>query len=176
MIQSASVHRSRALRRPGRAAAFTLVEIMMSIMILSISIAVLIPRLTSTKRQAMATAVSNDLRTFAAAFDAYAQEKGAWPAEVDAGVLPPEMTDRLNNTAWLRVTPIGGQYNWDYNQMHYGVRYKAVIQISTTASAPLAQDLDLWDAIDKVIDGNADLTSGNFRLGTNDEPIFIIAP
>jgi type II secretory pathway pseudopilin PulG len=147
----------------------------MSLGILSISLAVFVPRLTTTKNQSMATAVANDLRTFAAAFDTYAQEKGGWPAEVDAGVLPPEMTDRLNNQAWLRQTPIGGQYNWDNNQMHYGVRYQAVIQISDTASAPLPEDVEMWEAIDKVID-DGNLSTGNFRLGANNEPIFIISP
>ncbi len=147
----------------------------MSIMILSISIAVLVPRLTSTKRQAMATAVGNDLRTFAAAFDAYAQEKGGFPAEVDAGVFPAEMGDRVNRTAWLRTTPIGGQYNWDFNQMHQGTRYRAVIAISSTAAAPLNEDLDLWEAIDRVID-DGNLATGNFRLGADNEPIFIVSP
>src|SRR4051812_12294741 len=74
---------------------FTLVEVLMCVGILSISLAVFVPRLTSTKRQAMAAAVGGDLRTFAAAFEAYAQEKGSFPAEVEAGVLPPEMADRL---------------------------------------------------------------------------------
>jgi type II secretory pathway pseudopilin PulG len=163
----------RASRR--RTGGFTLIEAMMALGIVSISIAVLVPRLTSTKRQAQATAIGNDLRTFAAAFDTYAQEKGAFPAEVDAGVFPPEMAGRINSTAWLRPTPIGGQYNWDNNQVHYGTRYRAVIQISDTASSPLPQDVELWTAVDKTID-NGDINSGNFRLGTDDMPIFIVSP
>lgn len=147
----------------------------MALGIVSISIAVLVPRLTSTKRQAMATTVGNDMRTFAAAFDAYAQEKGGFPAEVAAGVLPPEMTDRLNNAAWLRVTPIGGHYNWDNNQLHGGTRYRGVIQISGTDTAPLAEDIELWEAIDKVID-DGNLSTGIFRLGAENQPIFIVSP
>jgi prepilin-type N-terminal cleavage/methylation domain-containing protein len=161
--------------RRRRPAGFTIIEVLMSLGILSITIAAVVPRLTSTKRQAIATAVVNDLRTFAAAFDTYAQEKGGYPAETAAGELPTEMKDRINNTAWLRQTPIGGQYNWDNNQLHTGTRYKAVIQISETAAAPLPQDLDLWEAIDRVID-DGNLNTGNFRLGANDEPIFIISP
>ena len=67
----------------------------MTIAIMSILLAVVIPRLTSSKRQALAAAVGNDLRTFATAFETYAQEKGTFPAEVDAGVLPPEIRERL---------------------------------------------------------------------------------
>ncbi|MBI5769501.1 MAG: hypothetical protein HZA93_17125 [Verrucomicrobia bacterium] len=163
-------------RSPFRSrAGFTIADVLMSIIILSISIAVLVPRLTSTKRQAMATAIGNDLRTFAAAFDGYAQERGSFPAETDAGVLPPEMDQRISAQVWLKRTPIGGQYNWDNNQTHYGTKYKAVIQISSTATAPLPQDIELWEAIDKLIDGTANLSAGNFRLGSDDEPIFIIA-
>ncbi len=148
---------------------------MMSLGILSLTIAAVVPRLASTKRQAIATTLGNDLRTFAAAFDAYAQEKGSFPAEVAAGVLPPEMADRLNNTAWLRTTPIGGKYNWDNNQQHYGTRYRAVIQISSAEGAALPQDVELWEAIDRTID-DGNLMTGHFRLGADDEPIFIISP
>ena len=162
MIPLSKKIRFQPLAGGPRAAAFTLVEVMTSIMIMSICVAVLVPRLTKTKRQAQATTLINDLRTFAAAFDAYAQEKGAFPVEVAAGVVPAEMTDRLNNTAWRRTTPIGGQYNWDNNQTHYGTLYRAVIQISETASAPLVQDVELWELIDRLMD-DGNLATGNFR-------------
>ena len=146
----------------------------MTVTLISLLAAIAVPSIQRVKRRALATAVANDLRTFAAAFDTYAQEKGTFPAEVAAGVMPTEMTDRLKASAWTRVTPIGGQYNWDNNQVHQGTRYKAVIQISTTETAPLTQDLDLWEAIDSVID-DGNLQTGSFRLGADDEPIFIIS-
>jgi prepilin-type N-terminal cleavage/methylation domain-containing protein len=158
----------------GQARGFTLVEIMVAVGIISLLLALALPASAKIRRRSQATAVGNDLRVFAAVFDAYAQEKGAWPAEADPGTLPPEIADRLKEASWLRVTPIGGHYNWDANQMHYGTRYKAVIQISSTADAPLTQDADLWEAVDRIID-DGNLSSGNFRLGTDDEPIFIIA-
>jgi general secretion pathway protein G len=164
----ASVH-------PHRSRGFTIIEVMMVLGILSLTIAAVVPRITGTKRQALAAAVGNDLRTFAAAFDTYAQEKGSFPAEVEAGILPPEMADRLNNSSWLRMTPIGGHYNWDFNQMHQGVRYRAVIQISDTENAPLPEDVELWEAIDKIID-DGNLNTGNFRLGAENQPIFIVSP
>jgi type II secretory pathway pseudopilin PulG len=172
-----TTHSSLTCARPSLRsnAGFTIADVLMSIIILSISIAVLVPRLTATKRQAMATAIGNDLRTFAAAFDGYAQERGGFPPETDAGIFPPEMDQRINVQTWLKPTPIGGQYNWDNNQTHYGTRYKAVIQISSTAAAPLPQDIELWEAIDKLIDGTVNLGAGNFRLGSDDEPIYIVA-
>ena len=70
---------------------------------------------------------------------------------------------------------MGGQYNWDNNQTHYGTTYRAVIGINSTSSAPVVQDADLLEAIDDVID-DGNLTTGNFRLGADDEPIYIVAP
>lgn len=147
---------------------------MVTLGIISLLIALGIPSFTLVKRRSLATAVVNDLRTFAAAFEAHALDAGSWPAETDAGVLPSEVATRINAGAWQRRTPIGGQYNWDADQMHYGTRYRAVIAISSTASFPITQDVDQWLAIDRAID-NGDLYSGNFRLGADDEPIFIIA-
>ena len=147
---------------------------MVVITILSLLTAAAVPGMISSKRRALGTAIANDLRTFSAAFETYAQERGSYPAEVAAGVVPPEVADRLNNTAWLRQTPIGGHYNWDAGQTHYGTVYRAVIQISETSSAPLPQDIDLWEVIDRVLDDGV-LTTGSFRLGSGDEPIYIIS-
>jgi type II secretory pathway pseudopilin PulG len=147
---------------------------MITMTIISMLAALALPGLKTVKRRATATAIGSDLRTFAAAFDGYIHETGAWPAEVAAGVLPPEMASRIHPTSWLRTTPLGGQYNWDNNQMHAGTRYRAVIAITNTATSPYLQDVDLLEAIDRAID-NGDLYSGNFRLGDDDEPIYIVA-
>ena len=148
---------------------------MVTVTIISLLAAVSVPAFQRVKRKTVATTIGNDLRTFAAAFDTYAHETGGWPAEVAAGVFPPEMAGRINATAWARTTPMGGQYNWDYKQTHYGTKYTAVIAVSETGSAPMPQDVDMLEAIDKVID-DGNLTTGNFRLGANDEPIFIVSP
>ena len=174
MFPFRKINRRRLFSSEHRAAAFTLIEVMMSITIVSICIAAVVPRLQSSKRQAMASTIVNDLRTFTGAFEAYAQERGTFPAEVAAGVVPPEVADRLNNTAWKRPTPIGGHYNWDSGQTHYGVTYRAVIQISETSTSPMIQDLELWEVIDKLMD-DGNLLTGSFRLGAGDEPIYIIA-
>lgn len=160
--------------RGARAAAFTLVEIMVTVTIISLLAAAAIPAFQAVKRKTLATTVANDLRTFSSAFDAYAHEMGGWPAEVAAGVLPPEMVNRLKATAWTRVTPAGGQYNWDYKQIHAGTRYTAAIAISSTALSPVNLDPDLLLAIDRLID-DGNLATGNFFLGADGEPVYIVA-
>lgn len=155
-------------------AGYSFIEVLMSIGILSISLAVCVPRLSVSKRQAIAAALVGDLRVFATAFETYAQEHGSFPAEANAGEMVPEMAGSLGQKGWLKPTPIGGQYNWDADQVHYGTRYRAVIQISATAAAPLIEDVELWEAIDKLID-DGNLNTGIFRLGAGNEPIYIIA-
>src|SRR6185295_8380540 len=71
-----------------RSSGFSLVELMVTITIISLLGAILVPTVLHAKRRTLATAVTNDLRVFATAFDTYAHEIGAWPAEVDAGVFP----------------------------------------------------------------------------------------
>jgi prepilin-type N-terminal cleavage/methylation domain-containing protein len=161
-----------ALRRSQRAG-FSLIEVMIGITIASIVMAAAIPKLKKSENESRATIIHSDLRTFAAAFDAYAQEKGGWPAESAAGVLPPEMADRLNATSWLRLTPMGGQYNWESNQLHGGTRYRAAISISETASAPLEVNADTLLALDRLID-DGNLATGSFRTGVNNDPLYII--
>lgn len=182
LIPASPQRQSAVNAAPGRARAypsarvrgFTLVEIMVVVMIISMLIAAGVPAMLHMKRRSVASAVANDLRVFAAAFDAYAHEAGSWPAETEPGITPPEMDSRLNPTAWLRRTPMGGQYNWEYNQMHAGTRYRAAIAITSTGSMPVEQDADLYETIDRVID-DGDLNTGNFRLGSDDEPVFIVA-
>jgi len=148
---------------------------MVTLTIISLLGALAMPTLKSVRRRSAATAMANDFRTFAAAFDAFVHETGAWPAEIDAGIMPPEVSTRINPNGWLRVPPTGGHYNWDNNQMHAGTRFRAAIAISSTATSVVIQDLDLMEAIDKIID-DGNLATGNFRIGADDEPVFIVAP
>lgn len=153
--------------------AFTLVEIMVVVLIISMLVTASIPAIKKVQRRAKTAALINDFRTFAAAFEAYAAEKGTWPAETAAGVVPPEMADRFKDVVWTRVTPVGGKYNWDYDQLHAGTRYKAAISIEATDDAPIVFDGDQYLDIDeKMDDGN--LSTGNFILGAGMRPVYII--
>ena len=145
------------------------------VMIISIVAALGVPAIIRVKSKAKISVIVNDLRTFAAAFDAYAQETGGWPAEVDAGLFPAGMSGRLGEVSWQRKTPIGGKYNWDSDQLHGGSRPRAAIAISATDDAPLIEDADLWLDLDRAID-DGNLSTGNFRLGANSEPVFIVLP
>ena len=59
--------------------------------------------------------------------------------------------------------------------MHAGTRYRAAIAITATPAAPFGQDLDLLESVDRIID-DGNLATGNFRIGADDEPVFIVSP
>jgi hypothetical protein len=140
---------------------------------MSLVASVAIPRIKKYQLSSRATVIVSDFRTFTTAFETYAQEKGGWPAEVEAGVMPSEMADRLRSADWLRVTPMGGHYNWENGQTHGGVKYRAALSISETNAAPLEVNEDLLQEIDRLCD-DGNLATGNFRTGVNNDPLFII--
>lgn len=153
--------------------AFTIIQVMVSMSVGSIVMSFAVPKVKQAERQSRSTIIVADLRTFATAFEGYAQEGRGWPAESAVGVMPPEMAERLGPTGWLRPTPIGGQYNWESNQMHGGVRYRAAISISETALSPLPVNEEILREIDTLMD-DGNLETGSFRIGVNHDPIYII--
>ncbi len=147
---------------------------MVAVTILSFLFLLAVPTYQRLQRKAKAAATATDLRVFATALQGHAHEAGSWPAEVDAGVVPPGMTaEELKFDDWTRTTPIGGKFDWEYNCSNVGGTYTAVIRISPTADTPLVPDDDLFEAIDQILD-DGDLDTGNFRRGFGGDPIFII--
>lgn len=159
----------------------SLVELMTVVLIISILFMTMVPTYQRIQRRARASAIVNDLRVFGAVFQGYAHEKGAWPAESPAGVVPTGITSQdLQTDVWSKPTPMGGKFDWEYNQVHPGGtspggRWRAALAINATSDAPLLVDADLMTDIDDIID-DGNLESGNFRKGFGDCPLLIIEP
>lgn len=170
-------NRLRAGRESGTAG-LSLVEVLVAVLIISLLAMLAVPTVQRIQRKAKATVILNDLRVFAAAFDTYAHQNGRWPAECAAGVLPPEMTNDLKADVWLRTTPMGGKYNWDNNQLHFGTRFQAAIAISSTGSAPMVLDVPMLLELEHAIDGpdQTNFLGGTFRIGTGLCPLYIVQP
>ena len=77
-------------------------------------------------------------------------------------------------TAWTRTTPIGGNYDWDKNAMHQGIKYEAVITINEAQDNDIIVSMEQLAEIDDLID-DGDLNAGYFRLGKRNAPIYIVA-
>ncbi len=153
---------------------FTLVEIMVVVTLISLIAMLSVPTMQKIRRKARATAIANDFRVFATAYATYSQENGAWPAEAAAGVTPVGMEPYLRGGSWPRVTPMGGRYNWENSQLHQaGFRPRAAIAISGTSDSPILVDSSQLTAIDEAID-DGDITTGNFRVGAGNAPLYVI--
>jgi prepilin-type N-terminal cleavage/methylation domain-containing protein len=153
-----------------------LTELMVVVTIISLLMMVAVPSYQRIRNKARASALVNDFRVFGAVFQAHAHERGSWPAEAAAGVVPAEITsEELKQGSWTRNSPIGGQFDWEFNQIHNGVRYRAAIVLADTAAAPLMIDLDLFRMMDADLDDGV-LATGNFRLGENLCPLLILEP
>lgn len=166
---------------PRSAAGVGLVELMVVVMIISMIMLAAVPTYNRIQRKARASTVVNDFRVFAAVFQAHAHESGTWPAESAVGVVPAGMNNaELKAEAWTRITPIGGQFDWDYNVVHPGGtspggRWRAAIGINSSATSAVILDEELLKEIDRALD-DGDLTTGSFRLGGDGGPLFILEP
>jgi type II secretory pathway pseudopilin PulG len=166
---------------PRSTAGVGLIELMVVVTIISMLMLAAVPAYNRIQRKARASTIANDFRVFASVFQAHAHETGSWPAESAAGIVPTGMTAvELNYTAFTRVTPMGGQFDWDFNQVHPGGtspggRWRAALGINTTSTSTVILDADLLKEIDAALD-DGDLNSGSFRLGGDGGPLFILEP
>ncbi len=164
-----------------RAGVMSMVELMVVVLIISMLFLAAVPAYQRIQRKARAATIVNDFRVFGAVFQAYAHEKGTWPAEAAAGVVPAGLSSQdFQVDKWMNPTPMGGKFDWEYNQVHPGGtspggRWHAALAITGTSDAPLIIDSDLMQEIDDDLD-DGDLENGNFRKGFGDCPLLIIEP
>jgi type II secretory pathway pseudopilin PulG len=159
-----------------------LVELMVVITIISMIMLAAVPTYNRIQRKARASTVVNDFRVFAAALQAHAHETGSWPnVDKAPGELPGGINSSdLNTAAWSRITPMGGQFDWDYNVVHPGGtspggRWRAAIGIASSPLSAVILDEELLKEIDRNLD-DGNLTTGSFRLGGDGGPLFILEP
>ncbi|MEJ1972721.1 MAG: type II secretion system protein [Lacunisphaera sp.] len=164
-------------RIPRSTAGLSLVELMIVVLIISVLFLAAIPAYQRIQRKARAAALVNDFRVFGAVFQAYAHEKGTWPVETPPGVLPPPgfTGEDIQTDAWTKPTPMGGQWDWEYNQHHPGGTSPDGTWHAALAITGANVDAELMQEIDDSLD-DGDLETGNFRRGTLDCPILIIEP
>lgn len=135
----------------GHCRGFTLLEIMIAVLIISILAAMALPMLTRARRNAFASTFVSDLRVASMAFQQYPfANNGLFPADAAPGVMPAGMADYLTKMNWTEATSLGGQWDWDPTA-------RAVAAVGVTWS-----DQDMADMVDKLID-DGNITTGSFK-------------
>lgn len=170
-----SIWYSRRFReRPCRQTrGYTLVEIMVVVTIISFLAMMAVPIIRKLQLRARASTTANDLRVFETAFQTYANERGGFPAAADPGVLPPEMVGRINERDWSKVSPLGGHYAWEIDQVFASGRCKAAISINTTGDSALTSDADQLQILDRMVD-DGNLNTGNLIVAGSGSLVWII--
>jgi len=145
---------------PGRLRrGFTLVEIMVSVTILGILIAIAVPTYRHFQRRAENTTFVNNLRIFSQAFETFAMKYGAWPPTAGPGVVPfidsnRTMSGEFRDVDWMAPTSVGGNWQWNFSSSSHPRAYISVVNVTATTSQMTEIDAILDDGI---------LTSGNFK-------------
>lgn len=145
---------------------FTLVEIMIVVVIIGLLAAMALPAFQRVQRNAQNNRLVNDFRIFAQAFETYAAQNGAWPANAGAGVVPAGMSGDFKASIWQATTSIGGRWNWD-NGM-FGVTAGLSVQNFTADDDQLTQ-------IDARLD-DGDLNTGLFRKSAANRVTLTLEP
>jgi type II secretory pathway pseudopilin PulG len=146
---------------------------MVVVTIISFLAMMAVPTIRKLPLRARASATANNLRIFETAFQTYANERGGFPAAADPGELPPEMVGRIKDTDWSAVSPLGGHYAWESNQVFGGVRCKAAISISTAGGSALTGDADQLEILDRMVD-DGNLNTGNVIFAGSGSLVWII--
>ena len=137
-----------------RAHAFTLVEIMIVVSIIAMLALIALPSFLRARQRAQNAKFINALRVASGAFSMYAAEHTGYPADVNRAVVPPGMDLYFGPTLdWTKPTPIGGDWDWDYNVFGF----TAGISVVGTSA-----DTSQMIAIDSSID-DGDLSAGGFK-------------
>jgi prepilin-type N-terminal cleavage/methylation domain-containing protein len=150
-------------RKPAKG--FTLVEIMITMMIIGLLATIALPGLKRARENAANARFASDLHVASGAFDEFAISNRGYPTDATPGVVPTGMTEYLSKMRWNQDTSLGGQWDWDYRV--FGV--KAGISVyQPTASTGQIQRLD-----ELIDDGNPN--TGNFRSRSSGY-IYVLEP
>jgi prepilin-type N-terminal cleavage/methylation domain-containing protein len=137
-----------------RAAAFTLVEIMIVVSIIALLALMALPSFLRAREHARAAKFMNGVRIATDAFQMYATENNAYPADVNRAVVPAGMALYFGPTLdWRKPTPIGGNWDWDYHVFGFTA---GVSVVGSSADVTQMTDID-----GKLDDGN--LSTGAFK-------------
>ncbi len=142
------------MRVGGRIQGFTLVEVMIVVLTISLLATLAMPSFVKARNTSRLTVVANDIKVFGDAFDLYALERGGYPPDSHLVLPTPALEEYLNSEKWAEETAVGGNYNWEGPDSY---PYAGISIYGTSAPEETMRNLD------EILD-DGDLNSGMFRL------------
>jgi len=144
-------------RAPRPVTGFTLVEILIVVVILGLIAAMIIISLGDSQRETRQTAFVSDLKSFAQAATLFQAKTGDFLEDSASGELPAGFEDFIDENAWVRITPIGGV--WDSEFESFGIISALGVHFDGSGST---RDDPFMAEIDEMLD-DGDLATGVFR-------------
>ncbi len=159
------------MKRPTQTppAAFTLVEIMIVVVIIGLLATIAIPTFQRIAQQSRMTAFANDLRTLRSAVEIFNMESAVYPDDSSTGEFPAELAGYVNAHLFDHNTPLGGEWDIEYNDS--GITSGVGVHIRPFRQSSIETLLLVDEQID---DGDSD--EGSFQRLANDRYYWIIEP
>jgi len=149
-----------------RKGGFTLVELMLSLLVVVLAVALLFTWLGRERRHRGGARFIADLQEFATAFQDYQHAHRAWPPPTTAErPVPRGMEEALVETNWAEPSPFGGRYDWDGRGAVMLTAFSPAFPLELTRAELLAIDREFDD-------GN--LATGRLRTGFNGWPVYLV--
>jgi type IV pilus assembly protein PilA len=140
----------------------------MVVSIIGVLSSIAFPTLHEVRDRAKVAKVASDIKTFATSFAGYAAEMGEYPPDCEYPAphhLPAGtgLESVIPINAWVEVTPLGGNYNWEGPDTY------------TYAGVALADPIEpeLMELVDAALD-DGDLAQGRFRQTPNGRFTYIL--
>jgi prepilin-type N-terminal cleavage/methylation domain-containing protein len=147
--------------------AFTLVEISIAVVVLAIVAVAVVPLLLDTASSTTRQEFVAELRSFVSAADMYRLRYGHRPEDASTGVVPTNLAQYLDASAYEDGTPLGGEWDFELNSFNItsgvGVHFRGV-------TVPATAEMEAVDAL--IDDGN--LNTGRFLKLASDRFYFVI--